>query len=66
MYGCIIDRAGTIPVHRNLKAGSEECLRLIEPCRADIVVAVACLFTWYWLANRCAVQGIPCVLGHAL
>jgi hypothetical protein len=30
------------------------------------VVAVACLFTWYWLADVCAAQGLPFVLGHAL
>src|SRR6266446_9871912 len=24
------------------------------------------MFTWYWLADRCAAHGIPCVLGHAL
>jgi hypothetical protein len=30
------------------------------------VVAVECIFTWYWLADLCAQQGIPFVLGHAL
>jgi len=30
------------------------------------VVAVACIVTWYWLADLCAAQGIPFVLGHAL
>lgn len=24
------------------------------------------MFTWYWLADLCAQEGIPCVLGHAL
>jgi hypothetical protein len=24
------------------------------------------MFTWYWLANLCATQKIPFVLGHAL
>jgi hypothetical protein len=31
-----------------------------------MVVAVECLFTWYWLADLCAQEGIPVVLGHAL
>jgi transposase len=31
-----------------------------------MVVAVACLFTWDWLAALCAHEGIPVVLGHAL
>jgi transposase len=29
-------------------------------------VAVECIFTWYWLADLCAEEGIPFVLGHAL
>jgi transposase len=29
-------------------------------------VAVECLFTWYWLADLCAQEGIAFVLGHAL
>src|SRR5262249_38314424 len=36
------------------------------PSRAGLVGAVACIFTWYWLADLCAAEGIPCVLGHAL
>jgi hypothetical protein len=31
-----------------------------------VVVAVECLFTWYWLADLCAREAIPFVLGHAL
>jgi hypothetical protein len=30
------------------------------------VVAVECIFTWYWLADLCAEEGIAFVLGHAL
>ena len=30
------------------------------------MVAVECIFTWYWLADLCAREGIPFVLGHAL
>ena len=30
-----------------------------------MVVCVECLFTWYWLADLCAREGIPFVLGHA-
>jgi transposase len=38
----------------------------VAPYRDGLVVAVECLFTWYWLADLCADQGIPFVLGHAL
>jgi hypothetical protein len=31
-----------------------------------MVVAVECLVTWYWLADLCAQEGIPFVLGPAL
>ena len=30
------------------------------------MVGVECMFTWYWLADLCAQEGIPFVLGHAL
>jgi transposase len=32
----------------------------------QIVVAVECIFTWYWLADLCAQEGIPFSLGTAL
>jgi transposase len=66
MYVCILDQAGEILLHQNMKASPEAFLRTITPYRADIVVAVECIFTWYWLADLCAREGIPFVLGHAL
>jgi transposase len=66
MYVCILDQAGEILLHQNMKASPEACLRAITPYRTDIVVAVECIFTWYWLADLCAREGIPFVLGHAL
>jgi transposase len=38
----------------------------IAPYREDIAVAVECIFTWYWIADLCAREGIAFVLGHAL
>jgi len=38
----------------------------VAPYRTDLVVAVECMFTWYWLADLCAAEGIAFVLGHAL
>ena len=38
----------------------------IAPSREAVVVCVACLFTWYLLADLGAREGLPCVLGHAL
>ncbi len=66
MYLCIVNREGEILVHRNMPAGPEPFLKAVAPYRADLVVCVECIFTWYWLADLCAREGIPFVLGHAL
>jgi hypothetical protein len=41
-------------------------LRTIAPYREDMVVAVECIFTWYWVADLCQKERIAFVLGHAL
>jgi hypothetical protein len=66
MYVCILDQRGEVLGHRNRKTNPETFLKTIAPYREGLVVAVACMFTWYWLADLCADDGIPCVLGHAL
>jgi transposase len=66
MYVCILNQDGEILLHRNMKTSPEIFLKAIAPYREDLVVAVACLFPWYWLADLCAQEGMPFVLGHAL
>jgi transposase len=66
MYVCIVNRNGEILVHHNYNANPETFLKVIAPYRDDIVVAVECIFTWYWLADLGAREGITFVLGHAL
>ena len=66
MYLCILNQAGAIVLHRNMKAEPDSFLNAIAPYRDQIVVAVECIFTWYWLADLCAREGIAFVLGHAL
>jgi len=66
MYVCILDETGQVLVHRNVKSNPEAFLQVIAPHRDDLVVAAECMFTWYWLADLCAAEGIPFVLGHAL
>jgi len=63
---CILDSQGETLVHRNLKANPEAFLETVGPYRDGLVVAVECIFTWYWLADLCAREGIAFVLGHAL
>ncbi len=66
MYVCIIDQDGKIMIHRNVRAGADELLKVIEPFREDICIGVECTFTWYWIADLCDRESIPFVLGHAL
>jgi hypothetical protein len=40
MYVVITDQAGEVLVARNMKTNAEEWLKLIEPYRSDLVVAV--------------------------
>jgi len=66
MYVCILNQAGETLLHRHMQTTPEAFLTVIAPYRPDIVVAVECMFTWYWLADLCADEAIPFVLGHAL
>ena len=62
----LLNQDGEIMVHRDMQASPAPCLKAIAPSREDMVVAVACLLTWSWLADLCAQEGLPFVLGHAL
>jgi len=66
MYVCILSQDGEIIVHRNMPTSPEALLKTIAPYRGHMVIAVECIFTWYWLADLCAQEGMPFVLGHAL
>ena len=66
MYVCILNSKGEILLQRNIKTSQDVFLNTISQYREDIVVAVECIFTWYWLADLCAKENIPFVLGHAL
>jgi transposase len=66
MYLCILSQDGEVMLHRNMPAAPEPFLKAVAPYRDGLVVAVECIFTWYWLADLCAREGIPFVLGHAL
>ncbi len=65
MYVCVLDQAGEVRLHRNLPCRPDAFLQAIEPFREDLVAGVDCLFCWYWLADLCAAEGLPFVLGHA-
>ena len=66
MYLCVLNQEGDVLLHRDMKAAPGPFLKAIAPYREDVVVCVECIFTWYWLADLCAQEGMPFVLGHAL
>ncbi len=66
MYVCILNQAGNTLVHKNIHTSPQSFQRIIEPYLPDMVVAVECMFTWYWVADFCTQQNIPFILGHAL
>ena len=66
MFVCIMDRSGSVLLHKNYQANPDALIGAIAPYRQDIAVAVECIFTWYWIADLCSREGIAFVLGHAL
>ncbi len=51
LYLCILDQAGQVLVHRNMRANPDAFLKAVAPYREDLVVSVERMFTWYWLAD---------------
>jgi len=66
MYVCLMDRAGQIQYHRNLKNDFALLTQAIEPYRKSLSIGVESTYNWYWLADGCQQAGIPFYLGHAL
>ena len=62
MYLCFPDAKGETRPHRNMDTDRDAFLRAIEPYRDDIVVAVECMFAWYWIADLCKKRRYPHVL----
>jgi len=66
MFTHVLDHKGNTVYEKDLPAGPDEFLHAIKPFRKNIVVGCECMFAWYWLADLCAAEKIPFVLGHAL
>src|SRR5215831_13957959 len=66
LHLCTLDHTGAIVYDRNLPCRPDAFLRAVAPFRDGLVVGAACLFAWYWLADLCAREGIPFLIGHAL
>ncbi len=66
IYICIMNQQGDTLVHKEIPTNPQYFLRVIKPYREDMVVAVECIFCWYWIADLYARENIPFVLAHAL
>ncbi len=62
----VVDHEGTTRLAKTITAAPDAFLDALAPCRDGLVVGCECMFAWYWLADLCAEQKIPFVLGHAL
>jgi transposase len=63
---CVVDNAGGIVLEATMPPEPERFLDALARYRDGLVVGCECLFAWYWLADLCAAEQIPFVLGHAL
>jgi hypothetical protein len=44
MYLCLMNQAGEVVLHRNIKTKPQAFLSAIAPFRGDLVVAAECIF----------------------
>jgi transposase len=63
---CIVYQAGAIVLRKQIPDDQAQLRQLLASLRPDVVIAVECLFAWYWVADFCRAEGLPFVLGHAL
>jgi transposase len=62
----VLDHQGNTVYDKNLPAKPEPLLKALAPFRDDLVLAAECMFAWYWVADLCASENIPFIIGHAL
>jgi transposase len=66
LHLCVLDQAGKVALDKNLVARPEPLLDALAPFRNDLILGAECMFAWYWVADCCADEKIPFVIGHAL
>jgi hypothetical protein len=57
-YVCILNQAGEIVLHKNIKANPQALIDTIEPYRDNLVIGVECMFTWFWVVDLCEQEKI--------
>ena len=65
MYICVINNIGETVFHKNMECSRDNLELVTNTFGKDIVIGVECIFTWYWVADFCAENGIEFALGHA-
>ncbi len=53
MYLVVLDAAGNVVLDQDMACDRQMFLKAIAPFRDGMVVGVACMFAWYWLADLC-------------
>ena len=48
LYLCIVGQDGAVLLHRSLPCDRDRILLAIAPFREDLVVAVECVYSWYY------------------
>jgi len=66
MYVCILDSEGEVVFHKDIKTRPDALMIAITTFLDDLVIAVECMFSWYWVSDFCEDNNITFVLGHAL
>lgn len=66
IYICILDSNNEIKFNKNVKTNPESLLKTVKPFQDDIVAAVECMFSRYWVADTREDNGIHFILEHAL
>jgi hypothetical protein len=66
MYLGVLNPGGAVLLRRHLTASPAPLLTAIAPDREELVGCVEGIFTWDWLADLCACEDLPFVLGYAL
>lgn len=66
MYPTVVNKDCDVLFHGRMPNNRKRFLKILEPYRESVVVSCESSTSWYWLADLCADEGIPFVLGHAL
>ncbi len=61
MYVCILDSEGEVVFHKDIKTRPDALMNAITPFLDDLVIAVECMFSWYWVSDFCEDNNITFV-----